>query len=395
MAYRDAYREESGGNPNKGKQIAKIGVIAAVVIVVLFIISLLFGAFGFVMQKVDTNEVGLITKAGRPVELVGSGVYTRWGPFSYYDMEIIDKSVINLCAEDPEVLTTARQDEDPIRIGVKVCADFSRPGVEIGFERYASLFSRYKSMYLSNDPITGFADKEGVWHDGLFQNKGQQAMKSCIGEGTFFDAAVGQARDATALCHDEELSGLFEQYGFEIANVTVPNISIPQEVGQALDTVAKAKFDAASERELAELARAQADRQQAEKEGQIRVAQAERQERLRQDIKTAELEKASTEAQLEVIEAQKANELRTQQLELGIAEAELAVAGEQAKIQYAGEAFLIDLYGQNPAYMQYLTDLALAGAFGEMDKVFLEVGTTPRMLITPDGGANVVVDPEG
>jgi hypothetical protein len=392
MSYREEHRAASGRKA--GKTFAKIGIGVVAAILLIVVLSLVFGAFGFIMQKVDTNEVGLITKAGKPVELVGPGVYSRWGPFSYYDLELVDTTARNLCAEDPEVLTTARADEDPIRIGVKVCADFLRPGLEMDFATYAAKFTKYKNMYLMDEPVAGYTE-DGVFFEGLFQAKAQQAMKSCIGEGTFFDAAVGQSRDATALCHAEKLGELFAPYGFGIANVTVPNIAIPQAVGDSLDVVAKAKFDSAAERELAGLARAQADRQQAEKEGQIRVAQAETQERLRQDILTAELREQSELAQLSVIEAQKANEIRTEELNFTVAEAQLDVAEKQAEINNANEAFLIALYADNPEYMQYLVDLALAGSFGEMDKAFLEVGTTPRMLITPDGNANVVVDPEG
>jgi len=377
------------------KKFAMIGGGAVGVIILLLVISLLFGAFGFIMQKVDTNEVGLILKAGKPVELVGPGVYSRWGPFSYYDMEQINTSAIEFCAEDPEVLTTAEAEENPIRIGVKVCGSIFRPGLELGLQEFGKLFGKYRPMYLSDNPIVGFVDGD-VFVEGIAQAKTQQAMKSCIGEGTFFDAAVGKSRDANALCHHTALNSLLTQYGFTVENVTVPNIGIPDEVGTALDAVAKAKFDAEAERELAEFARAQADRQQAEKEGAIRVIQSEIQERLRQDIETARLDKASTEAQLDVIEAKKVNELRAAQLDLEITQKLVEVALEQAGVDLARETILVALYNDNPDYMAYLVRLANAAALGRADKIIVPEGSILESVLSPSGEpVSAVVTPGG
>jgi hypothetical protein len=386
---------DDGGK--KVKTFAKIGIGIVTGFIILVVISLLFGAFGFIMQKIDTNEVGLITKAGRPIEVVGPGVYTRWGPFSYYDMEQIDTSAINFCVEDAEVLTKADEDSNPIRLGVKVCGDLFRPSLtdirEMGDAAFFSTYIKYRPLYLSNDPVVGYMKGE-VWIDGLVQAKGPQAMKGCIGQGDFFDAAVGTSRNDTADCHDEALNQLVRDYKFTVKNVTVPNIAIPDEVGNTLDRIAQAQFDTEAEKELADLAVAQAARQQAEQEGAIRVAQAETQERLRQNIQTAELERLSVDAQLDVIEAQKANDLKAAVLELKVVEAEALVAELEALVALAPEAALVALYADYPDYLEYLEALAYAAAWGELDKAIVPVGTEPKIVLSPDGDLTTVVSPE-
>ena len=152
--------------------------------------------------------------------------------------------------------------------------------------------------------------------------------------------------------------------------------------------------DAEAERELGQLAVAQADRQQAEQEGAIRVAQGSTQERLRQNILTADLEKLSTEAQLEVIEAIKANELRIAELQLAVVDAEALVAIREAEVALAPEAALVELYAEYPEYLEYLEALAFAAAWGELDKAVVPVGTQPKVVLSPSDDLTTVVSPE-
>lgn len=362
--------------------------ILIVLIVAIVGLGALFSTFGFLAHKVNTNEVGVITNKGEVVSIVGPGIYTRLG--FWWDITDIKIEGITVCAYDPEVLTKDQQ-----RIGVETCSTVHRPDETIGVERYAKVFRDFRALLLSDESIAGVYDKDTgeVIREGKQQEIAKQAMKSCVGDRIFEEAAVGASRDDLRECLLERENIIASGYLLEIKNVTVPNIEIHPTVQDKLDLITQEKFQTDVERQETERIRAEAEKELARQEGQIKVSQGTIQEEQRQKAITADLERQALEAQQAVIQAEKNNELLEAQLNEQIAEQELLVQQIQSLAAVADEQALAEMYSDNPEYVEYLIGLAQANAWGELDKVIVPVGTTPATVLTPGEEVITVVEP--
>lgn len=363
-------------------------LIAGVAAVVIIGLSLLFGLFGYVAHSVQPNEVALQLNKQEPYALVGSGVYTKLGIFQ--DIVDIRTEGLRFESEDAEVLTLDQQ-----RIGLRVTGTVHRPGLEIGLDQFANFWKTYRSIYEDDSALIGTFNEQGqLTRAGLIQQLAQQAMKVCVGERTFAQAAVGQARDALGQCIQEELATSAGNYGLVARNVVVPEIIIGQEVQAKLDEITQAKFATDLARQQQQLAVAEAERRLAEEQGRIRVEQGVVQETQTQRTITAGLERAAIEAEQQVIEAEKANELRQAELNVAVTEKELEAARLQAQITLADQTALADLYFGNPAYVDLLVQQAWAAAYNETDKVIIPAGMNPYTVLSPEGtGLTTIVDP--
>lgn len=365
---------------NRPRSLFGILVTIIVLVVVLFLGVALFG---YLAHGVGDNEIGVQLRSNRIREIVGPGVYTDISPFA----DIVDVNVGGLpfCAEDEEVLTSDQQ-----RIGVRVCGTVFRPGLE-GSETYRRLWASYKTFYTNDVALVGETSKDGVVISlGLMTDLGQQAMKVCVGDRKFSEAAVGSARDDLRECIGEQMSLLVQPYGLKVGNIVVPNISIHPTVQALLDSITESKFQTDLARQNALKADAEADRQLAEQQGQIRVEQGKVQEQERQRAITADLERQALESELVVIVAEKANELQDAQLALEVTQAELAVATAQAQADLADVFLLAGLYEDNPAYLEYLIAQQWASAWSATDKIIVPQGTNPNTILNPDG-ADIVI----
>lgn len=364
----------------------KVLTATIIIIVVLLLAALLFSVFGFVAHRVQANEVGVILNKGRVVEIVGPGVYTRFG--LWWDIDDIKVEGMDACAYDPEVLTNDQQ-----RIGVVTCATVHRPDTKVSLEEYSQVYSTFKNLLTNDEALIGYYEDDVLVRDGKFQELTKQAMKSCVGDRTFDEAAIGASRDELRECLDERASTLGNGFLIEIKNLTVPNIEIHPSVQEKLDQITQEKFETDLQRQQRLRIQAQAEAELARKQGEIKVSQGSIQEEQRQKAVTADLEKQAIEAELAVIEAQKTNDLRSAELDLAVAQAELEVELQKALAELAPEHALADLYQQNPEYVQYLVEIAQAKAWGSMDKVILPEGVTPDAVISPSGEVSVVVQP--
>jgi hypothetical protein len=345
---------------------------------VLAIIVILILPWGYINHNVGSNEIGIVFNKNKVTGVVGPGVYTNLA--LWHDIKNVKVEGVAFCAEDPEVLT-----QDQQRIGLKVCATVFRPSFE-DQATYVAKWDEYSTIYLSDDPlITPVMKGDTVIRDALMQSLSQQAMKVCVGNKDFAQAAVGTARDELRECIDTEISKLAQPYGLSVDNVVVPNIAINPSVQELLDQITQEKFQTDLERQQALRAAAEADRKLAEEQGNIRVEEGKKQEEQRQKAITAGLEKDALEAQLDVIVAQKANDLKDAQLSLEISQAQLEVAQTNAKAELADVFALAGLYADNPAYLTLLINEKWAEAWNGVDKIIVPAGSSPQTILNPDG----------
>lgn len=370
--------------PDNVGRFAAIGVGGLLLLIVLML-TMCSGVAGYVGHSVEPNEIGIRFRENKLVDVVGPGRYTEF-PALFVGIQNVKVEGVPFCAEDAEVLTSDQQ-----AIGLKVCGTVLRPSLE-NAQIYLDKWDEYRAIYTSDDPlVTPIVDGAGnVTRPALMESLGQQAMKVCVGDRTFEQAAVGAARDELRRCVDERVSELASPYGLTVENVVVPNVVISEEVRTMLDRITQEKFQTDLENQQALRAEAQANRELAEQQGQIRVSQGRIQEQQRQRAVTAELEQQALESELQVIVAQKANDLREAQLALEVSEAELAVEQTRSQAELADVFLLAGLYQDNPAYLQLLIQKEWAAAWAETDKVIVPAGTAPSTIINPDGVDTVI-----
>jgi len=321
--------------------------------------------------------VGIRFRGNNPYEVVPPGRYTRFGLFE--EMRAISISGLPFSVTDPEILTKDQQ-----RLGYQVAGTIHRPGVEKMGEVIAN-WANYSIFYTNDQALVG-----NDTTPGLVTNIAKQAMKVCVGAVDFSNAVVGNSRDALRQCIDTELDKLATGYALEVRNIVVPEVVLGEAVQKKLDEITDARFTTQVAVQREEQARAEAERDLAVQQGQIRVEQGKIQEKARQDALTAELNKATLEAQKNVIEAQKSNDLLGAQRDLEIATARNRAATEQALADLAPELAKAAMYQGNPAYTSYLETQALASAYSKMDKMIIPANVDPYLFL---GGNPTVTVP--
>ena len=365
-------------------RISRIFGVGVVVIVLLVLLSFL-GRFFYFLESVQEQEVGLQFRNNRIYRVVGPGVYSDFGLF--VDLQTISTQVIPFQITDPEIITSDKQ-----RIGLIVSGDIFRPDLAVG-DLIRDNWSRYRGLYTDDLLATT-----------RVQDLARQAMKVCVGDRTFDDNIIGTARDALRACIDTELNNSLTDIGLRVENLVVPEVILSAEVQTALDAIVQSRLstEKAAQDQLKALAEALSEQER--QEGEIRIEQSRIQEQTRQQILLAQLEKERLDAQLEVIEstrinnltqldadqqvllATKENELFGVQEDLAIAEVLVDVAAAEAEAQTAVQAILAALYAQNPEYVQLLFVQANAGALNATDKIiFTPEGTIPTIVLPGPG----------
>lgn len=366
-------------------------VILAVVLIGVPVLLAFGSNFFYILERVDAQEVGVQLESGRITGVVGPGVYSDFG--LYVELKKVSSQALPFAVRDEEIITRDKQ-----RIGLVVTGDAFRPS----FDQQDILqrnWAQYSPIYLSDEVAV-----ERV------KSLAQQAMKVCVGERPFDDAIIGTARDELRTCIDSELSKLADSYGLRIENVVVPEVVLSPEVQAALDAIVASRLETEKAAQDKLRAEAQALAEQAKQEGEIRIAQSRIQEETKQQTILAQLEREKINAQQDVIEAEKANELARVQAELAIIEAQkanellaaqqdleintalAAAAEERAKADLAQQVALAQLYTSNPAYVRFLIAQANANALKPTDKIiFTPEGTTPTIVL-PGPGITPTVD---
>lgn len=343
-------------------------ILVVVAVILIFAYFVLGRTFGYVMYSVESTEVGIRFRGNNPYEVVPPGRYTRFGLFE--EMRTITVSGLPFSVTDPEILTKDQQ-----RLGYQVSGTIHRPGVE-RMNDIITHWANYSIFYTNDQALVGTESTPG-----LITNIAKQAMKVCVGAVDFSNAVVGNSRDTLRQCIDTELDKLATGYALEVRNIVVPEVVLGDAVQKKLDEITDARFATQVAIQREGLAKAEAERDLAVQQGQIRVEQGKIQEKARQDALTAELNRATLAAQKSVIEVQKANDLLAAQRDLEIATARNKAAVEQARADLAPELAKASMYQSNPAYTHYLETQALASAYSKMDKMIIPADANPYLFL--------------
>lgn len=342
-------------------RIMGIGLLALVVLAILYSVT---GQFMYIFARVDPDEIGLKVRSGRIVEVVPSGVYSDVGLF--VELQKYSTQAYQFTAEDPEVITKDNQ-----RIGVTVSGSVLRPSLtQASQDQIISYWTQYRSIYVSDEAL------QKISADMSFQS-----MKVCVGDRPFNESILGSNRDDLRNCIDDELNKLLSPFGLQVANVTVPNVALSEEVKGLLDAITKSRLETEKARQDKLKAESEGQARQAEQEAAIRVQQAVAQETARQQTALAKLEIARLEAEKGRIEAQKTNELLSAQRDLEINKARAEAALENARAELAKEFTQANLLTNSPNYLYYQLALANASALSKNDKlIFLQPGMAPNLV---------------
>ena len=350
-----------------GKTIAGTILVAFIVLLVLGLLFSVTSKFFYLLARVDQNEVGVKFRSGKIYEIVGPGIYSDAG--LYVELKRVSSQAVPFSVKDEEIITNDKQ-----RIGLEVSGTFTRPSLAEK-EILLANWAKYSNIYLSDE----LAQARVV-------DLTKQAMKVCVGERPFDDSIIGSARDALRACVDDELSKLAGNFGLQIENVVVPNVSLSPEVQAGLDAIVQSRLSTEKAAQDKLKADAEASAEQARQEGEIRVAQSRIQEETRQQTILAQLQQEKLVAQKAVIEAEKANELLAAQQDLAINKAQAAAATEKVKVELAKEIALADLYARYPGYVTLQIALANASALKQTDKVIFTLeGMTPTLVLPGPG----------
>ncbi len=368
------------------------GIIVAAILVLLIIFLLRFtGQFFYFFEQVAPEDVGVRLQGGQIVDVVGPGVYSDVGLF--VDLRRVSSRAVPFVVTDPELITKDKQ-----RIGLTVAGDAFRPGVA-DKETLRSSWAQYSELYQNDDLLRT-----------RMEERARQAMKVCVGDRTFDDAVIGTARDELRQCITSEIDDMASGYGVNVANVAVPDVILLPDAQARLDEIVQSRLQTEKARQDELRAQAEAQAEQAQQQGEVRVAQSRLQEEARQQATLAELDQTKITAQRAVIEAERANELARveaekaiiqaekdnelleAQLDLEVQTARAAAAFEQAKAEVAQQMALADLYAQYPAFVNVAMAQANANALKPTDKViFTPEGTTPTIVV-PGPGIMPTVD---
>ena len=370
--------------------LRRLGTVVVVVVAILIALSFA-GNFFYFLSSVQEQEVGIQFRNNRIHDVVGPGVYSDFGIF--VSLQTISSQAIPFEVRDEEIITADKQ-----RIGLVVSGDIFRPGIAQE-DLIQRLWSQYRGIYTSDSLASS-----------RVQDLARQSMKVCVGDRTFDDNIIGTSRDALRACIDEQVNTLAGEIGLRVENLVVPEVVLSPEVQTALDAIVQSRLqtEKAAQDELR--AQAEASAEQARQEGEIRVEQSRIQEQTRQQITLAQLEQERLQAQLAIIEAERANSLaevesERQLIEVNKANEELAAERDveinrilaeaaiaKAEADTAMERLVAEIYAVNPEYVEFLYIQANANALQQTDKIiFTPEGTIPT-LVVPGPGIVPTVD---
>ncbi len=349
--------------------VLRIVGILFLVFIAMIVLWALLGQFAYIFAKVDPDEIGLKLRGGRIVEVVPPGVYSDFGLF--VDLQKYKTQAYQFTAADPEVIT-----QDNQRIGITVSGSVLRSTLANATpEEIIGYWTQYRSIYTSDQALQRVAE------DLSFQ-----AMKVCVGDRPFSESILGSNRDDLRNCVDDELNKLMELYGLSVANVTVPNVTLSDEVKGLLDAITKSRLETEKARQDKLKAESEGAARQAEQEAKIRVEQAIAQETARQQTALAKLEVDRLNAVRARIEAEKSNDLLSAQKDLEINKALANAALEKARADLSREYAQASLFSSSSNYLYYQLALANASALSKNDKlIFLQPGMLPNLVF--GGGA--------
>lgn len=320
--------------------------------------------FGYLNHVVGTNEVGVLLIDGQFTSVLPPGRYTDLQPFR--DIVNVKIEGIGFSATDNEVLTDGAEQ----RLGIQVDGTVFRPSTEAELrEKWAY----YRNIYLDDAALLA-----------QMQGQIQQAMKTCVGERSFEEAAVGQSRNDLSVCIQQELDRLLSDYGLTVRNVVAANIIISPQAQQRIDSITDARNQA--ELAIAEATRVYAEGQRdiSEQQIQIQITQGAIQEQLRAQATQGAIQLTLIAVERQVLEADMANEEYEAERRREIQLIQLEIDRLVAQSETFTQAQIAQIINSNPRYAQYLRDELTAEALSNARLVYLASGTNPLQIIGSD-----------
>jgi regulator of protease activity HflC (stomatin/prohibitin superfamily) len=347
-------------------RVVRIVLLLVVIVIGFFILFAFANQHMYFFKKVDTDQIGVQKQGGQIVNIVPPGLYSDVALFA--ELLTYSTQAYQFSVSDAELITSDNQ-----RIGVTVSGSFFRPDYSKA-DLIPNLWTKYSHIYINDEALQLVANDLAA-----------QAMKVCVGGRPFRESIIGTGRDELRNCIDTELSKLSEPYGLDVSNLTVPNVTLSEEVQSLLDSITKSRLETEKATQDKLKATAEGEAQQAAQEAQIRVEQSRVQEEAKQKTLLAELTREQLEAERKVIDAQKTNDLLSAQRDLEINKAMAAAAIEKAKADLAKEIALAELYATNDNYYSLQIALANASAIQPTDKlIFVPEGTYPQLIFGQD-----------
>lgn len=348
--------------PSVSNRSVRILVILFIALVGLFVFFAIAKQHFYLFKRVEPGQVGVMIRGGQIARIVPPGMYSDLGLFVELKTYSIEAYQFNV--SDVELITSDNQ-----RIGVTVSGSFFRPDFTQA-DRIANLWARYQHIYINDEALQNVANDLAA-----------QAMKVCVGGKPFRESIIGAGRDALRNCVDDELSKLSDPYGLDVSNVTLPNVALSPEVQQLLDAITKSRLETEKAEQDRLKAIAEGEANKAQQEATICVEQSRAQEEAKQKAVLALLSREQLQAERQMIEAQKNNDLFSAQRDLEINKAKAVAAIEKAKADLASEIALADLYTNSPNYYNIQLALANASAIKATDKlIFVQEGTFPQLV---------------
>ena len=341
--------------------------IAAIILVIGVVVMLFLpGVLGYIAHVVESDQIGVVTQYGEVVDVVGPGTYTD--PFRLFaEIYNVRISATQFLVEDPEVLTRGGEQA----LGVAVAGDVFRPNLlTLEREQALRLWSLYRPLMQDDNAVLQ-----------RVTTMTQQAMKECVGERTFEQAAVGEGRDDLRLCIDAALDTIGSEIGLTFQNVSVPNIILTDAQRTRIDEITNSRTAAQLARQDAERARAEGERdaaiRQAEAFSQIAPTQAWIEARATQAVLERAAIEVENEARLAGLEAER--EQQTIQLEISRIQAEISVL--QARIENASVEHLAGIMQEFPEYAAVIRAEHLDNVLRGIQIMYLPEGVNPLVAL--------------
>ena len=342
----------------------KLKWIIPLALVMFVFILIVGGVIGYYFHQVKATELGVVMYQGAVKNIVGPGLYTDPRPFA--DLKNVSIAGLQFESIDAEVLT---KDTQPI--GVTVAGTVFRPGMELGLDVYTTAWSRYEKIFRHDADLLAVVN--ALTYD---------SMKICVGNNTFKEAVVGEARDRLGTCIREQLNSKGEAYYITFENVIVPQVSLSDSMRAQLEDISRVINETTRTDKEGDLALAEAQRTLETEQGKIMVEEGRQQELFRQKAKTAKLEQLAEIEKMAVITATKANELENETLSVGVARKSVEAKELQARAVNADEAFLANIMQSNPSYVEMINVMRLSEALQSVEKILvIPDGTNPVMML--------------
>jgi hypothetical protein len=343
-----------------------LGIAGIILVIGVIVMLFLPGLLGYIAHVVESDQIGVVTQYGEVVDVVGPGTYTD--PFRLFaEIYNVRISATQFLVEDPEVLTRGGEQA----LGVAVAGDVFRPNLlTLPREQALRLWSLYRPLMQDDSAVLQ-----------RVTTMTQQAMKECVGERTFEQAAVGEGRDDLRLCIDRSLDTIGSEIGLTFQNVSVPNIILTDAQRSRIDEITNSRTAAQLARQDAERARAEGERDAAIRQAAAQAEIAPTQAWIEARATQAVLERAAIEvenqARLAALEAQR--EQQAIQLEISRIQAEIALL--QARINNATVEHLAQIMQEHPEYAAVVRAEHLDNVLRGIQIMYLPEGVNPLVAL--------------